>query len=192
MAGGRRERRELWRRCRGVAEELRLPGPFDAERLVGELGARLGRPIELLPLPSRSCGPCGVLVSTDRAEYVGYPLDTTALHQQHIVLHELAHLLCHHRGRAETADPGPAVPRSLLPHLSEELVRRVLGRHGYSELEEQEAELIASLARRPAAGLRAAGLPGAGLPGGGAAGFAGEVRLDGVFGLAAPANTREE
>ncbi|MFJ9697010.1 ParH-like protein [Kitasatospora sp. NPDC101183] len=157
----RREQRELWRRCRGVAEELRLPGPFDAERLVADLGARLGRPIELLPLPSRSCGPCGVLVSTERAEYVGYPLDTTALHQQHIVLHELAHLLCRHRGRVAPPKASAAtVPSGLLPHLSEELVRRVLGRHGYSEREEQEAELIASLARGPAERPRLDVVPG--------------------------------
>ncbi|MFF2073700.1 ParH-like protein [Kitasatospora sp. NPDC058162] len=190
MASARRERRELWRRCRTLAAELRLPGPFDAERLVAAVGARFGRPVELLLLPSRTCGPCGVLVSTDRAEYIGYPVDTTPIHQQHIVLHELAHLLCHHRGRADGAAEAAAVPRSLRPHLSDELVRRVLGRHGYSEPEEREAELIASLARQPVAGFPLVGPPGT-TGGAGADGPGGGVRLDVVFGLSAPERTEE-
>ena len=35
-----------------------------------------------------------------------------------------------------------------MPHLSPELVRRVLGRTTYSEVEEQEAELLASLQKQ--------------------------------------------
>jgi hypothetical protein len=83
-----------------------------------------------------------VLVSTERAEYIGYPADTTPLHQRHIVLHEVGHLLCGHRGGSTLS---PATERSLMPHLSGELVRRVLGRDGYTEPQEREAELFATL-----------------------------------------------
>jgi hypothetical protein len=82
-------------------------------------------------------------VSTDRADYIGYPVATTPLHQQHIVLHEIGHLLCEHPGRSGPAD---SVARGLTTQLSDELVSRVLGRTAYDEQEEQEAELIASLA----------------------------------------------
>ncbi|WP_254552147.1 ImmA/IrrE family metallo-endopeptidase [Kitasatospora sp. MMS16-BH015] len=125
-----------------MAKELALPEPFEPAALTAVLTERLGRPVEFLPLPSGAFGSCGVLVSTDRAEYIGYPADTTPLHQRHIVLHEVGHLLCGHRGAAALA---PATERTLLPHLSGELVRRVLGRDGYTEPQEQEAELFATL-----------------------------------------------
>ncbi|MFJ1756968.1 ParH-like protein [Kitasatospora sp. NPDC088134] len=142
----------LWQRCRGVAESIPLPEPFGIPELTRALALRRGRPIELVPLSGPDQSPCGVLISTDRADYIGYPSDTTALHQQHIVLHEIGHLLCGHVGSAaEHGGPagtglGATVAQVLTPGLSEELVRRVLGRSGYTERQEQEAELVASLA----------------------------------------------
>ncbi len=190
---GRGRERELWRRCRRIAATVTPPSPFDPSVFAAALSARLGRTVELLPLPAGSLGPCGVLVSTDRADYIGYPADTTPLHQQHIVLHEVGHLLCGHH---DTADRGPAdadtgagaAARELLPHLSPELVRRVLGRSAYSEVQEQEAEVFASLvlhrtARLPAAptapGSAEAGGPAEPRPGGATA------RLGGLFGPSA-------
>ncbi|MBP0449213.1 hypothetical protein J5Y04_06580 [Kitasatospora sp. RG8] len=86
-----------------------------------------------------------MLISTDRADYIGYPVDTTALHQQHIVLHEIGHLLCGHTGGSDSR-VSTVVSQALTTQLSEELVRRVLGRSVYTERQEQEAELVASLA----------------------------------------------
>ncbi|MER7705144.1 ParH-like protein [Kitasatospora sp. NPDC097605] len=135
--------RGLWQRCRTVAESMPLPEPFGLPALTGALARRRGRPIELIPLSGPVHAPCGALVSTDRADYIGYPVDTTALHQQHIVLHEIGHLLCGHTGGTGL---GAAVSQALLPRLPGELVQRVLGRSVYSERQEQEAELVASLA----------------------------------------------
>lgn len=142
MAETDRQRRKLWRRCRRIAATVSLPTPFEVTTFTAALSQRLGRPVELLPLPIRSAGPCGVLVSTDRAEYIGYPADTALLHQQHIVLHEVGHLLCGHQG---TEVLGQAARENLLPHLSDELIHRVLGRSGYTDAQEREAELFASL-----------------------------------------------
>ncbi|MGF1425602.1 ParH-like protein [Kitasatospora sp. LaBMicrA B282] len=143
--------RGLWRRCRRIAESLPLPEPFDIPTLTESLAGLRGKPIELVPLSGPEHSPCGILIGTDRADYIGYPVNTTALHQQHIVLHEIGHLLCGHAGISPL---GATAVRTLTPRLSDELVRRVLGRSAYSESQEQEAELIASLAlqrvlRRP-------------------------------------------
>ncbi|MEU6238828.1 ParH-like protein [Kitasatospora sp. NPDC047058] len=152
--------RGLWQRCRGVADSIPLPEPFGIPALAEALALRRGRPIELMPLSGPEHSPCGVLISTDRADYIGYPADTTALHQQHIVLHEIGHLLCGHTGHtghiADSGDTGlsTAVSHALTTHLPEELVRRVLGRSGYTERQEQEAELVASLAVQRALGGR--------------------------------------
>ncbi|MFF7454557.1 ParH-like protein [Kitasatospora sp. NPDC008115] len=126
-----------------MAEAVPLPEPFGIPALAEALARRRGRPIELIPLSGPVHAPCGALVSTDRADYIGYPVDTTALHQQHIVLHEIGHLLCGHTGGAGLSS---AAADALLPRLPGELVHRVLGRSAYSERQEQEAELVASLA----------------------------------------------
>ncbi|BFV60005.1 hypothetical protein KCMC57_up51090 [Kitasatospora sp. CMC57] len=135
-----------------MVEALPLSAPFDPAELVAALAERRGRPIELIQLPVRAHTPCGLLVTTDRADYIGYPSATTALHQQHILLHELGHLLSGHAG---TEGLSSGAVQALLPSLSDELVQRVLGRTVYTELQEQEAELFASLAlHRPRRGSR--------------------------------------
>jgi hypothetical protein len=124
-----------------------LPEPFQIDVLLDALAARRGRPIELLPVRARHDIPCGLLVSTDRADYIVYSADTSALHQQHILLHEAAHILCGHQDACHsTISTGTAATAAaLVPRLDPGLVRRVLGRTIYTEPQEQEAELVASL-----------------------------------------------
>ncbi|WDN57289.1 ParH-like protein [Streptomyces clavuligerus] len=146
MRAGRQARR-MWRRTRRLADTLELPTPFSAEALITALAERRGRPIEILTAPLPAPVPCGLLVATDRADYIVCTAQTTELHRQHILLHEAAHLLC---GHDRTALPEtPALPL-LVPGLPDGLVRRVLGRTGHSEPQEQEAELLASLILRRA------------------------------------------
>ncbi|MGK4584274.1 ParH-like protein [Kitasatospora sp. HPMI-4] len=137
-AGEGSRRRDVWRRCSEIADSLTLPDPFDAAAFIAALAHQRGRPIELLPVAWQPSTPCGLLVTADQADYILYCADTSALHQQHILLHEAAHLLCGHQGGARR-------PLGLTPHLSPDLVRRVLGRTVYTEPEEEEAELLASL-----------------------------------------------
>jgi hypothetical protein len=134
--------RRLWERSRKFAEGVELPRPFDAEVFIAALAERRGRPIGVLPVSVPSSAPCGLLVTTDRADYILYTADTTGFHRQHILLHEAAHLLC---GHDLVAPADSAAARLLLPGLSPALVRRVLGRTAYSQPQEQEAELLASL-----------------------------------------------
>ncbi len=141
-------RKDLWRRCRSLADTVALPEPFDAEGFVAALADGRRRPIELMQVSVPSSGPCGLLMSTERADYILYPANTTALHRRHILLHEVGHLLCGHVGSDAGADGialDAAASKALMPNLSPELVRRVLGRTSYSAVEEQEAELLASL-----------------------------------------------
>ncbi|MEU9793986.1 ParH-like protein [Streptomyces sparsogenes] len=138
-------RARLWWRSRRLVDGLDLPSPFDPAAFVALLSERRGRPIELLPVTVRGSLPCGLLATTDRADYICYAADTTDLHRQHIVLHEAAHLLWGHEGTAD-----PAVVGLLTPHLTASLVRRVLGRTVYTQPQEREAEYLASLIRQRA------------------------------------------
>ncbi|MHB9857100.1 ParH-like protein [Streptomyces sp. YIM S03343] len=137
-----RSHRRLWRRVRSLSEGLELPDPFDAETFLALLAERRGRPIEVLPVAVDAGIPCGLLVTTDRADYILCTPGTSALHRQHILVHEAAHLLCGHDRSPVLEAPGVRV---LLPGLSPSLVRRVMGRTVYAEPAEQEAELLASL-----------------------------------------------
>jgi hypothetical protein len=169
-ARGGRGRSELWDRCRRRVDELALPEPFDAEAFIETLADQRGRRIGLLPVEGATHLPCGLVITTERSDWIIYRADTTALHRRHILLHEAAHILC---GHGERGDATAAAARSLMPHLGDELVRSVLGRTVYSEPDEREAELLASLI------LHRVGLPGrqAGREAGRAS------RLDALFGL---------
>lgn len=136
----------LRRRCEARLSELALPSPFDARALCASVAESRGRPIHLMPM-SGGLGVCGLWVATDSSDLIFYEGTTTPPHQEHIILHELSHLLCDHYP-VPLADPGQA--RLLLPDLDPEVVRRVLGRTTYSAVEEQEAELLATLIRQRA------------------------------------------
>jgi len=104
-------------------------------------------------------GPCGVWLALAEGDYIFYESDTSQLHREHIILHELGHLLCDHRP-TEVIDG--KVLTQLLPTLDPTVVRRVLGRTTYSAVEEQEAEVVASLVRERVEGTKPLAVVGAG------------------------------
>jgi hypothetical protein len=131
----------LRRRCLARLRDLPLPAPFDVRTLCDQIAARRGRPIRLVPMAGLT-GVCGLWIATDTTDLVCYERDTTRPHQDHIILHELSHLLCEHFP--------VGLPGALLPDLDPAMVRTVLGRAGYSTAEEREAETLASLIRQRA------------------------------------------
>ena len=132
--------RDLRRQCASRIRALGLPDAFDLDLLRTELARRRGRPIELIPV-NTGLGPRGLWAATDTADYVVYERETSPVHQRHIIAHELAHIACGHRSGLSRED----LARLLLPSLSGETVRGVLGRSVFSADEEREAELFASL-----------------------------------------------
>jgi hypothetical protein len=132
----------LTERCRTRLTALDLPRPFDVHEFCDRVGRARRRPVTLLPMDLPADAPCGMWLSTDERDYVVYQRATTPLHQEHIILHELAHVICGHVG--EKGIDGEHA-RRLFPRLAPETVRRALGRGAYSSEEEQEAELLASM-----------------------------------------------
>ncbi|MGY0488280.1 hypothetical protein [Streptomyces sp. WG-D5] len=74
------------------------------------------------------------------SDVIVFQQETTPYHQDHIVLHELGHILADHPG-----PPGTAVWEALLPGLKADAIRRALHRCSYDTREEQEAELVATI-----------------------------------------------
>jgi hypothetical protein len=62
---------------------------------------------------------------------------------RHIILHELSHVLCAHAHHS--AGSATLSLHSLLPDLRDDVLQRVLTRSCYSQAEEQEAEVLATL-----------------------------------------------
>jgi hypothetical protein len=139
--------REL-KRIRCTSEELfaslNLPDQCDIASLCGQLSERRKRPLHLVPVKIPGSHLCGLWIMTDTVDFIVYEADTCKPHQEHIIAHELAHIICGHRSGTETAvDNGMA--RLLFPDLSPELIQKMLGRTNYSSIQEREAEVTASL-----------------------------------------------
>jgi hypothetical protein len=77
-------------------------------------------------------------VGTETVDYVFYESQTTPLHREHIVLHELGHILFDHS--------------SLVGEDSDGRAPVILGRTNYTTRQEQEAEMLASMIRIRTAG----------------------------------------
>ena len=136
------------RRCEGLLATVAVPEPFDLSEFVSALGAERGRAIRVVDLPEEgavdvprtgdrpACGMVAQLATED----VVFLEPRDWVYRVHVALHEVAHLVCEHRGEA------PAVARQrLFPDLDPAMVRAVLGRTRYSESQEMEAEAMASI-----------------------------------------------
>jgi hypothetical protein len=127
------DEKAIRRRCEARLRELSLPTPFDLDTFIAGIAARRGRPIARYALPLMGGLP-GLWLETDTADLLYYEERTSSLHQQHIVLHELGHILWGHRG-THPAEIGELT-------LAE---WRALRREHYTRVEEQEAETLATL-----------------------------------------------
>lgn len=125
-----------------VVAALDVPEPFDLDELIRRVVARRGRPIELMPFATAPGDPVGIWIATRAKDYICYEATTSKLHREHIILHELGHVLCGHQSKDDSA----AVLASLLmPSLDPAVVHRALARTVYSEPDERQAELFATV-----------------------------------------------
>jgi Zn-dependent peptidase ImmA (M78 family) len=130
----------LRRRYAARIHDLPIPIPFDTQIFTATIADRRGRPIVLQPMPLLG-EPFGAWVEEASVDVVFYEQHTTPLHQQHIILHELGHILCNHQGI--NADE---LMTALSPDIGQSGERlRALRDGRYTEEEEREAEMIATL-----------------------------------------------
>jgi hypothetical protein len=133
------------RECSAVVAGLDLPDPFDLGDFCTRLSRQLGQSLVLMSHSMVIGGLCGAWMRTAKADYVFYEEDTSLLHQQHIVFHEIGHILrAHVPGKELSKD----LARTIAAGSRVSDVFRVLGRDSYAEDDEFEAELIATLIMR--------------------------------------------
>lgn len=134
------EMKMVRRRCEARLRGISIPIPFDIATFSEIVANGRGRPISLQPMTLNG-EVSGAWVAMPSVDIVFFEERTSPLHQQHIILHELSHILCDHRGIALNVDG----LRSLLSSTAPVKRLRVLQRNHYSDEEEQEAEILASL-----------------------------------------------
>ncbi|MER5183281.1 hypothetical protein ABT009_33870 [Streptomyces sp. NPDC002896] len=122
-----------------VLDGLELPDPFDVEELLARVSQKRGRPIHLHTFPGIAGEelPCGSWIATEQADHIFVEEATSPLHRDHIVLHEISHMLLGHT-------PRQTLSRAFR-HLDADLVSGVLGRTSYETEEERSAETLAGL-----------------------------------------------
>lgn len=166
---GWRSRLEARRTTKKLLRDLDIRPPLDVAVLAERLGAARERPIRLLPWPLPVPGPFGVWLQTASEDIVVYQSETTPGHQEHIVLHEIGHIVSNHHDEDADDDLWSA----LTPNLPAAFVRSALARRGYDSDEELEAELVATVIKEWAGTLehlRPVDGP-----------FAGPARIQGAF-----------
>lgn len=134
--------RQLRRYCAAKVQALDLPSPFDVREFCKSVERARGRTIQLISRELPSGSPSGLCVSTKTSDYIFYEAQTSTFHQEHIILHELGHLICEHHALSISREE---VSQLLLPDLDPRMIQRVMGRTCYPMWAEQEAEMIASL-----------------------------------------------
>jgi hypothetical protein len=122
-----------------IVREVGIPNPFELSTFLARLEQWRRRPIKLSAYDHMPRGMCGMWLVFPTFDVIGYAR-ATPLHEEHIIFHEVGHMLCDHQG---TNDKGSEL-RNLLPNLDPRLIERVLARTSYSDFEERQAELFAT------------------------------------------------
>ncbi|WP_410630937.1 hypothetical protein [Amycolatopsis sp. cmx-4-83] len=141
----RRDRRiaGLRRRLRSELNAAGIEGPTPMAEICARFGERRGKPIRLLAVPMEVPGPFGLWIKTTAADVILYQsTGTTRFHQEHIIAHELGHLLADH-----PSDEGDdEMWRQLLPDIPPAVIRSALRRRTtYANEYEHEAEALATV-----------------------------------------------
>jgi hypothetical protein len=133
------ERRLRWS-CRRLLRTLGVEPPIDVTELCRRLGEHRGRELRLMPFALDVPGPLGLWVEADRFDVIVYQSETSGAHQDHIILHEVGHIVAGHGG-----DAYPEEEQQILPDVPDDPGLRRLRRTSYEATTEREAELIASI-----------------------------------------------
>ncbi|MFG3404073.1 hypothetical protein [Streptomyces sp. NPDC048142] len=145
--------RDLHRLIRRELQDLGVHPPLDVERLCTALSRRRGRPLYLREAPLPKPGPSGMWAEYDTYDVILYQQETTELHQDGIILHEVGHILVAENEKAakDTAPDEDAATvdvegwATLLPVFGTEAVKRVAQRCSYDDGEECSVELVATI-----------------------------------------------
>ncbi len=143
----------LRRRIRTLLGEVGVSQPWSINAFCKDVARYRGRALELVPYSMPGGGPVGIWIALRSVDVIIYDQNTTELHQEQIIAHELGHMLMGHHGTDLAAvkdrplDPRLARALGLSPtsDADEGASPVKLHRESYTDRQELEAELVASL-----------------------------------------------
>lgn len=146
----RRELRALQASCSAYVDYLdsmiRLAEIPDIRSLCTAVGTLRGRPIQIEPAPLKP-PQSGLWIAGAHRDYIFYARDASPLHCEHIVSHELAHLLYNHPPLVD--EKAEQLQLSWFSLVDVEAIREALdsalSRSRYDVVQERDAELLATL-----------------------------------------------
>ena len=138
-----RRRKRLRRDLRQWLAAAQIQSPSPMAEICKRLGEHRRRPIHLIPQVMDVPGPFGLWIKTSQADVIIYQCaGTTPLHREHIIAHELGHLLADH----PSDEDDEAALHALMPDIPPDVVRRALRRRTSYDTEfEREAEILATV-----------------------------------------------
>lgn len=140
-SGMRRFRRRFTR----ILDELEIPSNLDLRAFCEGLRRTHGLDVVLVPVATRpDHGACGWLAHSpdDSRVLVLYEANTSTLHRVLIALHEISHRLLGHEGTELLTDEFLDL---VAPDVDLGVARRVLGRSAFTDAQEAEAEMLATM-----------------------------------------------
>ena len=138
------------RRFDELLSTIEVPDPFDIQAFCDGIAARRGRALYLHSVQGFSGveAPCGIWIASEAGDHIFYEAATSPLHRDHIILHEISHMLLNHTLAFDGVGPGVA---GLFPDIDPDVVAGFLARAGYGSDDERDAERLASLIANKAA-----------------------------------------
>jgi hypothetical protein len=138
-----RDRSTERRAHRALSSLGTLPETWTTAELLDIVARHRGRPIEVSYVDPDLLvgGPCGMLLVTKDVDHLLVAAHGPTEHQDHVVLHEVAHMLLHHTCKPSS----PQFLRTLMPTLDPGAVLQVLCRTTFDTDDERAAELLATM-----------------------------------------------
>lgn len=131
--------------CESVLTRISFPRPFDIDTFCNLVAEYRQRCLYIHPLAGFDGienAPCGIWVATDKADHIFVEPRTSEFHRQHIILHEIGHMLCDHQVFGES-DALPLLFRGA--DFDPGYVRQLFMRTNYTSHQEKQAETVATL-----------------------------------------------
>lgn len=132
-------------RCRQRVDDLLghtgVPDPWDINEFLDRLERHRRRDIDLCAISWSPGDSCGAWQQHPDHDVIAYTENTSGFHQDHIILHEVGHMISQHRGRCLFSQEQA---QRIAPDLTPVALAHLLDCSG-AQAEEQEAETIAVL-----------------------------------------------
>lgn len=132
-------------RCRHRVNDLLghtgIPDPWDINEFLDRLERHRRRDIDLCAITWSPGDSCGAWQQHSDHDVIAYTENTSGFHQDHIILHEVGHMISQHRGRCVLSQEQA---QRIAPDLTPVALAHLLDRSG-AQAEEHEAETIAVL-----------------------------------------------